>query len=167
MKKCISLFVLLAAVTFLAYPAHAKRLKPGQSVPDIMVQDIEAKDVSILAYVGTAENPVAKKTLLVFFNSVCSNCITELKHLKEQVANKGTVNVVGVGIDMQGAEFVKAFAERLQLNFTVLADPTFTLGNGIGFSFTPSSAFIDENGVLIKAYYGYDDQTRDEINGLF
>lgn len=158
-KLLLCLFAVGVAIA-LPFVAHAA-MKVGDPVdPAQTVKTIDGKEVKL------AELFKGKPTLLVFFNTACKNCVTELRHVNKLYTKDGKVNVYGIGVDMGGEKVLKVFQSQEQYKYDLLADPDFSVGGAFGFSYTPATVFIDGEGKLKDISTGYGDDSKTKIEAF-
>jgi protein-disulfide isomerase len=102
------------------------------------------------------------RTLLVFFQTACITCKTELKLMKQEFSDNPKFDVIGVGVDVRPDQVAKFVAE-LGYPKTVLLDPKFTLGPKVKVTYTPAVVVLDEGGHMVDVIGGYTDGTMDQI----
>lgn len=157
--------LLLLSVGPLTSTSHARSMI-GQSLPDVTIKTLDGKDVVIREYVGSEEKPKeGNGTLIVFFNTACTVCRTELEHLA-QFQDKGDVEILGISIDMRTAAGVPKFAEQLGVKFNILWDPKFDLGRNLGVYLTPASVYVDKTGKVVSIHKGFDPDIQAELDKL-
>jgi peroxiredoxin len=112
----------------------------------------------------TTLKPLLKKnnTLLVFFQSACISCKTELEVLKADFTDHPKADVVGIGVDVRPAQ-LESFVANLGFPKTVLLDPQFTLGPKVKVTYTPAVVILDKDGHLVSVIGGYTTGTLDRI----
>jgi hypothetical protein len=155
---------LVLVTVFLALPGQAQAaLQSGQPLPgDLVVQTLDGMDANL------ADLVKGKKSIIVFFNTVCRVCLKEMKWLLDTYPD---LNKVFVSIDMGGADMVRAWQGRIASSInlegeTVLLDSEFTVPRQFGFSATPSSVLVDAQGLYVKGLNGFDDYGMKYINGF-
>jgi peroxiredoxin len=113
----------------------------------------------------TTLKPFLKKkyTLLVFFQSACITCKTELESLKADFADNPNADVVGIGVDVRPAQ-LESFVANLGFPKTVLLDPQFTLGPKVKVTYTPAVVILDKGGHLVSVIGGYTTDTLEKIH---
>lgn len=104
------------------------------------------------------------RTLLVFFQTACITCKTELEQMKQEFSGNSAIDVVGVGVDIR-PEQVDKFVADLGFPKTVLLDPKFSLGPKVKVTYTPATVILDEGGHLVAVVGGYTDGTIGQIKG--
>ncbi len=113
----------------------------GAKAPDFTLNDLEGSSIALRGYKGT---PV----LLNFWKIDCPYCIQEMPLLQDvQNERQGEVVLLTVNIaDSAGA--VKDFLAQSGFSFTVLLDTSHQATNDYGLTGTPTTFFIDANGIV-------------------
>jgi peroxiredoxin len=154
--------VVILALALGATAEAVEIVKVGQPIPvDLAAKKLDGTEVKI------AEIAMGKETLLIFFNTVCKNCYSEIKMVDKLYSKDGKVNVFAVGVDMQGEKILAPFRDRAELQFEILSDPAFAVPSAFGVTFTPASVVIDAEGKLAEGLPGYTEDTRAKIEALF
>jgi len=109
MRLFLSLFLLAAGL----YAAAPPEREPRQPRPvGNMVFDSDHGKISMDKYKG-------KVTVLMFFHTECSHCVTTAQNLQKALATRKDFNVVGVAVDEVPQRAVPAFVRKLGLTFPV------------------------------------------------
>jgi len=91
-----------------------------------------------------------KVILLNFFATWCPYCkkeVIELNKLNKEIKNK---NFILIGIDIgEGAEKVKRFAEKHNINYTILLDRTGYIAKFFGIRGIPTNFILDKNKSIV------------------
>jgi len=129
-----------------------KPVEVGQRVPEFSLPDLEGRTVSF-------ERDIRGKaplTLLFFMTTACSPCFEELQELSELARrNPGRLHVWSVAADLRGARTVAPYQKMNRFQVNYLIDPKFSLPRIFGFSYTPSLAILDAEGVVLHLKGGY------------
>lgn len=150
-------FVLfLASVSFAAEPAKGAAPAP---LPAYMTQKF-----SLLSGGETTlkEQFTSENNLLVYFQSACITCATELKSLRDAYANSPKVKVIGVGVDIRPDQ-LKKFVEELGFPKVVLLDSEWKLGPEMMVSYTPAAVLFDKAGNRVFVFGGFTPKTMETI----
>lgn len=139
-------------------------LEKGQSAPQFSLIDQNSKTHNLSDYKG-------KKVVLYFYpmddTPGCTIEACTIKEVYNDFEEKG-VKVFGVSADDTASH--KAFAEKFDLPFTLLSDPTFETikaygayveedTTGLGIHSSRITYIIDEEGNIFKAYADVDPAT--------
>jgi peroxiredoxin Q/BCP len=145
MKKIISLFAALAAVTSLTF---AEPLKVGDNAPDFEMKGSDGKTYKLSDFKG-------KKPVVIawFPKAFTQGCTKECKALAEQGGDIKKYDVAYFTASVDDAEQNKKFAEELSLDYPILSDPTkenakkFGVLNERGMA-SRWTFYIDKNGKI-------------------
>ncbi len=154
---------LFAAMAFAAEAEKAATPAPAPPKP-------EPKYLSLtFGKVGGGEATIKsllkkERTLLVFFQTACITCKTELEMMKKDLADHPKADVVGIAVDVH-PEPVGKFVADMGFPKTVLLDPQFSLGLKVKVTYTPAAAVLDKDGQLVAVVGGFTDGTMDQIKG--
>ncbi len=119
-------------------------LKPGTPAPDLTLNDIDGKSVSLKDFIG-------KKVVLIFWASWCPDCRAEVPEIKAMHAsvNPGEVAFVSISFDRTKEAFEKYVREN-ELPGVQLFDPAgkkdSAVANDFKVRWIPSLYVIDEKG---------------------
>ena len=116
MKKIISLFAALAAVTSLTF---GEPLKAGDNAPDFEMKGSDGKTYKLSDFKG-------KKPVVIawFPKAFTPGCTKECKAMAEQGGDIKKFDVAYFTASVDDAEQNKKFAESLSLDYPILSDPT-------------------------------------------
>ena len=127
----------------------ADMLKPGTSVPDFTLNDVNGKTVSLSDFKG-------KKVVLQFWASWCPDCRAEMPLIKSMQAQSDPSKIVFVAVSFDRTEeaFVNYVANN-GLEGVQLYDPSGMRDSAIAKSYKitwiPSLYLIDEKGKVMLA----------------
>ncbi len=151
--RLLSAVLTMLMVLMIAGTAIGGGLIPrGAQIPaDITLTTLAGKTVSMQEVIK------GKKSVVIFFNTACSQCLKEVKYILQ---NHAEANVLLVSIDLGGAKRVESWFNRFFRDYDinkdlVFTDPEFTVPMRFGLSLTPSSALIDKEGKFVDAIAGY------------
>jgi len=164
MKSFIYFFLCLGVVLMLAsgcdrpeQQGHRSEATSGggagsQMVHFILPSAVDGNPVDSDSFKG-------KALLVTFFATWCPPCrdeIPALIALQEEYQDQG-FTVLGLSVDEDGAEIVKALLEKTGVNYPVLmADSAVAKGFG-GVNGIPTSFLVDKSGNIVLRYIGYTD----------
>ena len=80
--------------------------------------------------------------------------VTALSKLHRQYEDQDVV-VIGISVDEGGAERVRPYVQRSNLQYTILIADTSTKSAYGGIGNLPSTFIIDQEGNIQKEYFGY------------
>jgi thiol-disulfide isomerase/thioredoxin len=99
-----------------------------------------------------------KAQLINFWATWCAPCRREIPLLKQTQAAHAADNVQVIGIAVDFAEEVKAYAEEAQFNYPILVGQEDAMAvaeeSGVDFIGLPFTMIVAPNGELIKAHIG-------------
>jgi cytochrome c biogenesis protein CcmG, thiol:disulfide interchange protein DsbE len=124
-------------------------LKIGDQAPSFSLPNLATDKMESLSdYLG-------KPIILFFIQSACYSCLQEAKALKTLKQKYPGLEVLAVGVDLLGKPMLVSWAAHNDINYPVLLDPIFSVPEKYGFSFTPSSVIIDQEGKIVFIHAGY------------
>jgi len=144
--------VLIFSFTGLAFADEGKSpYKVGDKVMSLVAKDSSGSIVDIVKSSG------GKKGLIVFMNTACSACRTEVKYVMsvaKQYADK--VNVFVVSVDFGDFARIKAYQVNNKFDQGIwLQDEGFNLPPVFNFSYTPALVLLDSDGTVLYKFGGY------------
>jgi len=139
----------LALVGILGISLHAEELKVGDKAPAFSLKGTDGKTYSLDQFKG-------KKGVVIawFPKADTRGCTIECKSLKENGELLKPLNVAYFTASVDTPEDNKKFAEKLDLDYPILSDPTKSVANAFGVV-NPDRGFanrwtyyIDKDGVI-------------------
>lgn len=108
---------------------------------------------------AVAANLSGRVVLVNFFATWCFPCVAELPTLEALQRDYGPrgFQVVGVGMDLEGAQVLAAFADHYELRYPVLiADERILSGQSVFGTIValPTSFILDRQGRVVAAWQG-------------
>lgn len=165
-RKLVLLAIALVIPTFLfaatalaaeaEKPAAAPAPKPEPKYLSMMFNKVGGGETTLKALLKK------DRTLLVFFQTACITCKTELEMMKKEFADNTKVDVIGIGVDINPAP-VEKFVAEMGFPKTVLLDSKFTLGPKVKVTYTPAAAVLDKEGQLVAVVGGFTDGTMEQV----
>ncbi|NLM16282.1 MAG: TlpA family protein disulfide reductase [Candidatus Riflebacteria bacterium] len=174
-KKSIGVLFLALLVCSLAMPLSAADnfTKPvpaglvgiGESLDDLMTDvDLDIGDEAPMFSLPNLASDkmeslsdyIGKPIILFFIQSACYSCLQEavaMQKLYDKYGDK--ISVIAVGVDLLGKPMLVTWASHNNIKYPVLLDPIFSVPEKYGFSYTPSSVIIDQEGKIAFMHAGY------------
>lgn len=145
-KLLFSVLLTFVLATSLASAADTK-------AADWTLKDLEGKEVKLSDFKG-------KVVILDFWATWCPPCRKEIPHfveLQKEYGDQGLA-IVGISLDEGGAEAVKPFAEKYEINYAVvMGDQEVAMSYG-GIEAIPTTFVIDKEGKIVSKHVGYADK---------
>jgi peroxiredoxin Q/BCP len=148
MKYTILITTLLTMIGF-SFSAKADEITEGAAAPDVTQKSEEGKDLNV------KEIAAEGYTLVYFYPKAdtpgCTKQACSLRDSYEELTEKG-VKIIGVSADTVDAQ--KAFKDKYQLPFTLLADKDATVIKAFGVplklnTFSARQAYLFKDGKLV------------------
>ena len=138
-------------------PAAAQSPELGKPALAFTLPDLTGKPVRLEDFRGQ------RAVLLNFWATWCTPCREEMPTL-EQLARErpGSLEVIGVSVDVVGKDTVRAFVRELGLTFRILLDPDAKVGTLYRVRALPITFIVDRGGVIRHREIGYRDWTTEE-----
>ncbi|MBR5885524.1 MAG: TlpA family protein disulfide reductase [Alistipes sp.] len=142
MKKLLSLVIALFAIATAS----------AQQLPDVKVETIEGKTVSVRDYIG-------KPLVICYWSITCKPCIQELMAILDQYEDwKEDVDFEVIAVSIDDARLkatAKARANIFKDSFICLFDANQDLKRAMNVSLTPQSFIVDKKGKIVFSHTGY------------
>jgi len=163
--KLVGLTVSIAAISFVTVVLSGNRsiasdtnqTESPKPAPGWELQDLEGKTIHSSDFKG-------KVVVLDFWATWCPPCRAEIPgfiELQKKYQAQG-VAVVGISVDQAGSDTVKAFAEKLGINYpVVLTDAKIDAAYG-GIDGLPTTFIIDRSGRIVKRHLGFTEKSEIE-----
>jgi peroxiredoxin len=143
--------------TMPAATASGVGTEPGQTPPPFTLPDLEGNEVSLSDFEG-------KVVVLDLWATWCPPCRQEipfLVSLYNEYRDQG-LEVIGVGLDQQGASVIAPFVEANDVTYTILVGGQ-DIGRSYKVSSIPMTLMIDRNGVVASKDVGFSPQMEAEM----
>ena len=103
-------------------------------------------------FTGASDHP----TLLVFFNTLCVHCLSEMSAARQAAATASGAPVDVIFIDTPGenAQITGAYMARLQLNPPILLDKGGAVARAYGVEYEPTLTLVNSKGVIRGVWVG-------------
>jgi peroxiredoxin Q/BCP len=110
--------IIVSSILFFTVRGFAAMPKAGDTAPLFTGQDQDGKDFKLADHIG-------KKIVLLYFypKDFTGGCTKEACGLRDRMGDLQANNVEVVGVSHDAVDSHKKFAEKYQLNFTLVADP--------------------------------------------
>ncbi len=145
MKKLFAAVLAGAGIFALAFASQPMMNK----APAFVLKDLEGKEVSSSVFAN-------KVVLLNFWATWCPPCLAEipaLKALQNDYRAKG-FEVVGISVDEDGSQAVKAFVEKKGINYSILMSTDEVVEAYGGIRAIPTTFLISRDGKIVRKYFG-------------
>jgi thiol-disulfide isomerase/thioredoxin len=132
-------------------------IEPGQTPPPFTLSDLEGNEVSLADFKG-------KVVVLDMWATWCPPCRKEipfLVSLYNEYKDQG-LEVIGVGLDQQGAAVMAPFVEANDVTYTILVGNQ-DIGRTYKVSSIPMTLMIDRDGVVASKDVGFAPQMEAEM----
>ncbi len=121
----------------------------GTPVPDLTLTDLEGNEIILSGLKG-------KPIILDFWATWCPPCKKEIPHFIELRKTIKPEELAIIGISTEPAEILKPFAEKNNINYTLVSMPDDELPEPFNnITSIPTTFFIDDQGVIQNVLTGY------------
>ena len=119
MKKLVLFLLSVGAVAALSMTCYSESLKPGTEAPGFQLRGSDGKSYSLKDFLG-------KKAVVIawFPKAFTTGCTAECKSLKQASKVLDRYDVALFAASTNTPELNKKFAQKLQLPYPILSDPT-------------------------------------------
>jgi len=150
MRGWILFFAVAGALAWIAFQFAARAAPPriGNAIPDFTLESTEGESISLAAQRG-------KPIVLVFVASWCEVCREEMPTMIETYRAHRIHDVVFLGVNVyEDRATARKFRDEFQIPFPLLADPDGAITTRFRVNGTPTTFFIDRDGVLRDVIVG-------------
>jgi len=132
-------------------------VRDPDSAPDLKVKDLDGRELTLQTYKG-------RVVLLNFWATWCGPCRAEIPSLiRIQEAYKDRLQIIGMDVDDDDAERLRAFAKDKGINYPVaMTSVPVRLAYG-GISALPTLFVINQEGKMVQKHVGLFDPALYEI----
>ena len=137
--------------------SETKQVANTQLAPSWELQNLDGRTVHFSDFKG-------KVVVLDFWATWCPPCRAEIPgfiELQKKYQAQGLA-VIGVSVDQAGAETVRAFAEKLGINYPVVLTDTKTVDAYGGVDRLPTTFVVDRSGRIVKQHLGFTEKSEIE-----
>ena len=134
------------------------------AAPELTVTTLEGDTFALSQLKG-------KRVIIDFWGTGCPACIREIPHFMKLREEFATDDLVIVGISEESEEALKSIVTAKGINYLVASASNLPVPYG-DFTVTPTTVFVDRNGVIQEILAGYHDldqiteaATRDDFTG--
>lgn len=160
MKKIYALIALSTVMimaprlAFAQAKEEVKGLFTEKELPDVLVSDLDGKQVKIGDYAKKG-----KITVINFWATWCGPCKLELNNIADLYNDwqkDYDVQIIAVSIDdSRNIAKVKSYANGRNWTYTVLIDANQDLKRAINFQAPPFTLILDKSGNIVASHTGY------------
>ena len=157
MRKFNLIAVFVVALSLMAFgvamaadeaPAEPTVIGVGMKATDLQLKNAEGQAVDL------ANEMKGKTRVLVFMNTSCSACKTELTHI-QKILRSSDAELVVVSVDFGSFDKVQAYKDTNKFGGTWYQDEDFNVPAKFGFDFTPAAVILDGEGKVLYSTGGY------------
>ena len=136
-------------------------LLSAQNLPDVSVEDIDGRSVSIKEVV------VGKPAVISFWGVTCKPCITELNALNEVMEEwleDVDFDIIAVSVDdSRFSSRARSMAQGYDWQFKCVFDKNQDLKRAMNVSLTPQTFIVDASGKIVYSHSGYTPGSEQEL----
>lgn len=139
---------------FLVFAFMAKAQKEVQTMPSIVLKDMDGKSKNVAEY-----SQSGKITIISFWATWCSPCKKELNNMHElydEWKEKYDVKIVAVCTDnTRNTQKVKPYVDGQGWEFDIIMDVNQDLQRAMNIVQIPHTFLLDQNGKIVYQHSGY------------
>jgi peroxiredoxin len=146
-----------AAILMIGLTGSLRAAPSSAPAPQWELKDVDGKPVKLSDFKG-------KVVILDFWATWCPPCRMEIPgfiELQQKYADQGLV-VIGVSLDDSGADAVRSFMKRQQMNYSVVMGTSKVADDYGGIDGIPATFIIDRKGTIVGKHVGFDRKERFE-----
>ncbi|HLY31196.1 MAG TPA: TlpA disulfide reductase family protein [Ktedonobacterales bacterium] len=136
----------------LAGPANGPQRLVGHPAPSFTLP--VAQDGRLAPAPQTLFARQSYPTLLVFFNTLCVHCLSEMQITHSIASAHSSLAVVYIDAPGENAEIVANYLIRLQFDAPVLLDANEAIASHYGVRYYPTLFLVDSRGIVRAAWSG-------------
>ncbi len=144
-------------------PGPTTRMRTGEQAPDFIYPSIDGRVIQLSDYIGY------KPVVLDFWGTTCPPCRAELPVLQQFYELHGDrVEIIAISSERSTAG--TAIANTVSYNgleYIVMHDPSYTIGEMYPHRAIPFLVFIDEDGEVVKTETGFNPEIGSDILATF
>lgn len=148
---CVALALILAAITRADAPNPYNEALTGKPGPQFALPI--AQNGQITASPARIGGPRPHAALIVFFNTLCVHCQSEIE-AADVAASSAALDIVYIDTPAESAQIVDAYMGRLGLDPPVLMDPGGAAARAYSASYAPTTILIDQRGEIRGVWVG-------------
>jgi peroxiredoxin len=134
------------------------KLEVGSIAPNFGLQDLNGKLVVLSSFRG-------KKVIVNMWDLQCHGCAEEIRFIEDYSKRLTDPGIVFLTINVyQTADIISLYLQGNKFNFPVLVDPDKVMPKSYVDTGTPTTFFIDKDGIIQKIKDGMFESTKEIID---
>ena len=130
------------------YAKRTNRAADAAKAPDFSMKDLSGNVISISANLG-------KVIILDFWATWCPPCRAEIPDFISLNTRYSGGNFVMIGAAVDNPDKVRAFAQKMSMNYSIIIADQDLQNNFGGIRGIPTTFVIDKEGYIVRQYVGY------------
>ncbi|WP_051569208.1 TlpA disulfide reductase family protein [Alkaliphilus transvaalensis] len=123
-------------------------IRRGNIAANFSLKNLAGQEENLTDYRG-------KKVVLNFWSTDCPACVEEMPALNDFYLEYKDQEIVVLGVNLgESSKVVADFMEKNNYQFPILLDEKVAVGFSYGIIFTPTTFFINEDGVIVDLHIG-------------